>query len=1396
MDVRGVRLCFAGMARKVTLQGRGACKWAVAALITAVSVPAHAQLMMLPGQFDVSPTGAALYTVPIEVPPGTAGMSPALTLDYNSDGGNGLLGVGWSLGGLPSIGRCPKTVAQDGVKDRVDFTADDRFCMDGERLVVVSGTYGAANSEYRTEIEGFTKVVAYGAAGAGPAYFKAWTKSGQIIEFGNTTDSRILATGTSTARSWAANRISDTKGNYLTISYYNNAATGEAYPTRIDFTGNASASLTPYNSVRFEYEDRDDDITQYASGATILTTKRLKRLKTYQGASTVVRVYELAYGTGSSTQRSRVTSIKLCDGSGTNCLPATTFSMTEASLSFPSQPASNPIATGNMGSALALYLGDWNGDGVTDVMTLDAATGANKWFVNNGNLSFTIHTNPIAAAQITGGAIHLGDWNGDGVTDLMWYKSSDGSNRWFTNNGSPSFTQTNNPIATSQFSGGEIHFGDWNGDGISDAMWWDEVTGANRWFVNNGSLTFAQTNNAVTPATIGPFYPINGDPGEYVVGDLTFGDWNGDGLTDFRFFLFYFDKFDPDSPFKDSRWYVNNGGLSFALAPNAVDVVLGAGVHHGDWNGDGVPDIMTWNPTTGANKWYVNDGSVNYALTSNPITTSTVSDSVMVLGDWNADGVDDVMFHWPDTGENRWFLNDGALSFAYVADPITPSQVSGTGALALGDWNGDGFADAMWRLPSSGENKWYYESGQVRPDVLASATTGLGAQTEVAYAPLTASGVYTKESTASYPVIDIQAPFYVVSQVDADNGVGGDYTSTYKYQGAKIDVSGRGFLGFHFQYATDVQTNVVQTLEFRQDYPFIGFVKRDKKHKAGENVTLNEKTNTYAAANLGGTRRFPYLSQMVEESRDLDETPFPTVTSSYAYDSYGNPLTVTVSTPDGATRTTTNTYSNNATTWILGRLTGATVVSSTPDVTPAPTGCQTNCDGDIVSFAIDDVSVTEGSAAVFTVTKTGPEAQAHSVSYATRDGTGLAGTHYTAASGTLDFATGETTKTISVPTIGASVTGPEKLFYVDLSNPTSGAAIAQATGTGAIAAAEPPPSFAIGNASINEGGVLSFTVTKTGATALTHDVDYATADGAGVAGTHYTAKSGTLSFGPAETSKTVTVTTLDDGVHDSDKTVLVNLTNATNGAEIWTAQGTGAIVNIQTAPSISIGNASVNEGGALSFTVTKSGSTALTHAVNYATANGTGVAGTHYTAKSGTVSFSSAETSKTVTVTTINDGVYNVNKTVLVNLTNPTNNATVSDSQGSGTIVNIQAAPAFSIGNASAVAGDPLTFTVTKSGPTALSHSVNYATANGTATAGTHYTATSGTLTFTAGQTSKTVSVATANGSVTYGSPSKSMVVNLSSATSGASIADGQGAGTISGPAENPVCEAKPWLCE
>src|SRR3569832_2500981 len=146
-----------------------------------------------PGSHQVSPSGAFTYTLPIAVPPGTAGIEPKLSLVYNSQGGNGLLGMGWTLAGLSVIHRCPKTMVQDGVIGGVNYNANDRYCLDGQRLVAVSGTYGAAAPEYRTESESYSRIVSNGSQGSGPARWKVWTKSRQLHEYGNTAESRNAA---------------------------------------------------------------------------------------------------------------------------------------------------------------------------------------------------------------------------------------------------------------------------------------------------------------------------------------------------------------------------------------------------------------------------------------------------------------------------------------------------------------------------------------------------------------------------------------------------------------------------------------------------------------------------------------------------------------------------------------------------------------------------------------------------------------------------------------------------------------------------------------------------------------------------------------------------------------------------------------------------------------------------------------------------------------------------------------------------------------------------------------------------------------------------------------------------------------------------------------------------
>jgi hypothetical protein len=82
--------------------------------------------------------GAANYTIPITVPPGIAGMQPELSINYNSNAGNGQLGVGFSLGGLSIIHRCSKTIATDGTKGGVNYDSNDRYCLDGQRLIATA----------------------------------------------------------------------------------------------------------------------------------------------------------------------------------------------------------------------------------------------------------------------------------------------------------------------------------------------------------------------------------------------------------------------------------------------------------------------------------------------------------------------------------------------------------------------------------------------------------------------------------------------------------------------------------------------------------------------------------------------------------------------------------------------------------------------------------------------------------------------------------------------------------------------------------------------------------------------------------------------------------------------------------------------------------------------------------------------------------------------------------------------------------------------------------------------------------------------------------------------------------------------------------------------------------
>ena len=230
--------------------------------------------------FSVSSTGEAVYRLTLEVPPGRAGMEPHLSLTYDSGAGNGLLGMGFSLGGFSSITRCASNVAQDGGIRGVSYDKGDNFCLDGLRLVKVThvelAVTGQCFDEYRTFPDTFSSVRAHCAARGdedkGPAWFQVFTKPGRILDYGNdqagTPNGRLMGKD-GVIRAWWITQEQDRRANAVQYLYRNETDPVDGHtvthvPARINYTAYlGSPARAPTSAVVFDAPDVDIDLNAY-----------------------------------------------------------------------------------------------------------------------------------------------------------------------------------------------------------------------------------------------------------------------------------------------------------------------------------------------------------------------------------------------------------------------------------------------------------------------------------------------------------------------------------------------------------------------------------------------------------------------------------------------------------------------------------------------------------------------------------------------------------------------------------------------------------------------------------------------------------------------------------------------------------------------------------------------------------------------------------------------------------------------------------------------------------------------------------------------------------------------------------------------------------------------------
>ena len=442
------------------------------------------------------------------------------------------------------------------------------------------------------------------------------------------------------------------------------------------------------------------------------------------------------------------------------------------------------------------------------------------------------------------------------------------------------------------------------------------------------------------------------------------------------------------------------------------------------------------------------------------------------------------------------------------------------------------------------------------------------------------------------------------------------------------------------------------------------------------------------------------------------------------------------------------------------------------------------------TLSIADAAVAEGGTAEFVVTLTPASTETVTVNFETADGTAKAGSDYTQTSATLTFTAGQPTKTISVSTVDDDAQESDERFTVTLRNP-DGATLDDHTGEGTIRDNDDDgggrtPELSIGDAAVQEGGTAQFEVTLRPASEQTVTVNFETADGTAKAGSDYTETSGTLTFTAGQPTKTISVSTVDDDAQESDERFMVTLRNP-DGATLDDHTGEGTIRDNDDddgggrTPELSIGDAAVQEGGTAQFEVTLRPASEQTVTVNFETADGTAKADSDYTETSGTLTFTAGQPTKTISVSTVDDDAQESDERFMVTLRNP-DGATLDDHTGEGTIRDNDdggggSLPTLSVGDAAVVEGDTATFRVTLSAASENVVTVSYKTKDGTAVAGSDYTAMAGTLRFEPGDTTKTIRVPTVDDDTPE--ETEAFTVELS-APSGATVADGTGTGTIS----------------
>ncbi len=440
-------------------------------------------------------------------------------------------------------------------------------------------------------------------------------------------------------------------------------------------------------------------------------------------------------------------------------------------------------------------------------------------------------------------------------------------------------------------------------------------------------------------------------------------------------------------------------------------------------------------------------------------------------------------------------------------------------------------------------------------------------------------------------------------------------------------------------------------------------------------------------------------------------------------------------------------------------------------------------DPPLPSLSIAGVTVTDAVAgtAVLTITRTGFLTVPTTVSYQTAPGSASEGSDFSPTSGTVSFVAGQTSAqvTVSITPDSATVGGEgAETFTVVLINPVGGLIDPAASTATVVIAEDPLATFSIAAGEpVLEGGNAVLTVTRGGDLSRSVAVNYVADSGTATVGTDTGAGNGLLVFGIGVATQSISIPITIDTIQEQAESFTVSLRNPVGGT---ISQGS-ATVSILADPvaTYAINSVQVAEGATAVLTVTRAGDLTRAGSVDFATAPGSATSPGDFQSASGILNFAAGQATATISIGTVRDNTQEQAESFTVELSNPVR-GTIANGTGTVSISADPPLPTVSIsgGSASDTAAGSLTFTITLSAAATNTITVDYTTESGSATAGSDFTATSGSVTFLVGQTTQTVSVPIAADAT--GEDDESFTMRLTGAL-GAVIAGGSATGTILG---------------